>query len=110
MQRCKIEQLADLGLRIGINQCGSLEKFAAVNYAVSNSIDLVDRRDHTVLLVSQTGQHFADRCIVFKNFADFRNFLLPGRLMVQNGGIHPDALYQTFGKYGFIGHIVQLVL
>ncbi|MNG19048.1 hypothetical protein D3C84_1031670 [compost metagenome] len=55
VQRCKVEQLADLGLGIGINECGSLEEFAPVNHTVSNSVDLIDGGDYPVLLVGQTG-------------------------------------------------------
>ncbi|MNC28646.1 hypothetical protein D3C75_768650 [compost metagenome] len=109
VQRSKVEQLTDLRFSIAAHQGRFLEIFAPVHYTVAHSINFFNRADYPVYTVSQTGEHFTDSSVVLKNFADFGYFLFTGRLVGQNGGIHPDTFNQAFSQNGLIRHIIQLV-
>ncbi|MNV44160.1 hypothetical protein D3C71_1359090 [compost metagenome] len=109
MQWCKVKQLTNFRFCVSIHKCGGFEELATMHYAVTYSINFFNRFNYTMLFVCKTSKDFADRSIMFQNFAYFCHFRFPSRFMIQNGGIHSNTFNQTFSQNRFIGHVIQLI-
>ncbi len=112
MQRCDLEQRADLLLHLLGHEGALGEELAAVRHAVSHGLHLVERGDHAVLGVGQGVEHQTDAGRVVGNGpVQFEAVLAHG--LVREGRPPPDrcALDQTFGEQVAAGglHVDHLV-
>ncbi|MNC22196.1 hypothetical protein D3C75_701900 [compost metagenome] len=109
MQRRQVEQAGDAGFDFRCHKHGLGIQVAALHHPVTDSLNLADGGNHTMLGMNQAINNLLDGHIVVQNFADFLQLRLAGRLVHQNSGVHADPFHTALGQYGLIVHIIQLV-
>ena len=109
MQRTQVEALADSSFNIVVDNDGFGELCAAVEYAVTDCIDFLNRSDNTVVFVGQGIQNqFYSYGMVWH--WGFNNIVVFARNFVgQNGTFDADSLTQTFCQNVLVLHINQLI-
>ncbi len=111
MQRCDLEQRADLLLHLLGHEGALGEELAAVRHAVSHGLHLVERGDHAVLGVGQGVEHQTDAGRVVGNGPVQFEAVLAHGLVREVALRQTDALDQTFGEQVAAGglHVDHLV-
>ena len=109
VQRTQVEALADSSFNIVVDNDGFGELCAAVEYAVTDCVDFLNRSDNTVVFVGQGIQNqFYSYGMVWH--WGFNNIVVFARNFVgQNGTFDADSLTQTFCQNVLVLHINQLI-
>ncbi|MNN56400.1 hypothetical protein D3C81_1713260 [compost metagenome] len=81
MKRSQIEQSPDFSLYFTRNECRPFKCLPTVHDAVPDSLNFIDRFQHTVLFVCQLLKHLTNRGSVLKDFAYLGNFLFIRRFV-----------------------------
>ena len=84
-----------------------------MSYPVSDSTDLLQRTDHTIVFVNQTFQHHADGIGVIRHRGLDHNLIAAsfasGRLIDDLTAFNANALAKTFGQHHFRLGVNKLV-
>ena len=93
------------------HQYALLERLAAVEHAVADRADFIQRGNHARLPVGERVHHRADRLGVVRHVADVIDDLAGGgHGLLEVGAADADALDQALGEHLFIIHVDYLEL
>ena len=96
MQRCNVNIVADPFDDIIINKNGGAERFAAVNHAMADGIDLPFVRENAVVLAQKDGKDVLDRRRVVENLARNFYFIAVRPKIGQYRTAHSDPVDDSF--------------
>ena len=109
VQRARVEALADSSLDILVDNDGFGKLGAAVEHAVADCIDLIDRFDDAVFCAGQSVQNQLYSYGVVRHWG-LNNIVVFARYFVgQDRTVDADSLAETLGQDLLVLHINQLI-
>ena len=112
MKRCKIHTLLDLSNNLVSNELTAYEFFSAVYDPMADSLDILECRKNTMLLVKKCLKDSLNTYSVVCNRHFLYKLFLTGSLMLYTSYFHSDSLYETLCKKiinFFVLHIKKLI-
>ena len=110
MQRSKVEALADCSFYISVYNDGFGEFCSAVEHAVTDCVDLINRSDDAAIFVGQSIEYELNSNRVVWHWGLNNVVVFARNLVGQNRTVDTDSFTQTFGENVFVLHVDQLIL